>query len=66
MGFPMWEYWSGLPFSSLEHLPNLMIDLRAHALQADALLAEPPGKLRLTLFAVLQCGWATVTEGAVQ
>ena len=26
MGFSRQEYWSGLPFPSLEHLPNLVIE----------------------------------------
>ena len=66
MEFPMQEYWSGLPFPSLGHLPNLGVELRSPALQADTLLTEPPGKLRLALFPMLQCSWAIVTGGAVQ
>ena len=38
------EYWSGLPYPSLEDLSNLMIKLRSPALQADSLPSEPPGK----------------------
>ena len=37
------EYWSGLPFASPGDLPNLGIEPGSHALQADALLSEPPG-----------------------
>ena len=44
MGFSRQEYWSGLPFSSLEDLPNPGIELRSPALQADFLPSEPPGK----------------------
>ena len=66
MEFPMQEYWSGLPFPSLGHLPNLGVELRSPALQADTLLTEPLGKLRLALFPMLQCSWAIVTGGAVQ
>ena len=66
MEFPMQEYWSGLPFPSLGHFPNLGVELRSPALQADALLTEPPGKLRLALFPMLQCNWAIVTGGAVR
>ena len=66
MEFPMQEYWSGLPFPSLGHFPNLGVELRSPALQADTLLTEPPGKLRLALFPMLQCNWAIVTGGAVR
>ena len=39
------EYWSGLPFPSPEDLPDPGIEPGSPALQADALLSEPPGKL---------------------
>ena len=42
--FPMEEYWSGLPFPSPGDLPNPGIEPRSPALQADALISEPPGK----------------------
>ena len=42
MVFSRQEYWSGLPFPSLGDLPDLEIEPRSPALQADALLAEPP------------------------
>ena len=42
MGFPRQEYWSGLPFPSLEDLPDPGIELRSPALQADSLPSEPP------------------------
>ena len=38
------EYWSGWPFPSLEDLPDLGIEPRSPALEADALTSEPPGK----------------------
>ena len=38
------KYWSGLPFPSPVDLPNPGIEPRSPALQADALLSEPPGK----------------------
>ena len=38
------EYWNGLPFPSLGDLPNPGLEPRSLALQADALLSEPPGK----------------------
>ena len=44
MGFPRQEYWSGLPFSFPGDLPNLGIEPRSLALQADSLLSEPLGK----------------------
>ena len=47
MGFPRQEYWSGLPFSTPEDLPNPGIEpasFLSPALQADALTSEPPGK----------------------
>ena len=43
MGFSRQEYWSGLPFSSPRNLPDPGIEPGFPALQADALLAEPPG-----------------------
>ena len=44
MGFSRQECWSGLPFPSPGDLPNTGIKPGSLALQADALLAEPPGK----------------------
>ena len=44
MGFSKQEYWSGLPFPSPGDLPDPAIKPRSPALQADALLSEPPGK----------------------
>ena len=44
MGFSRQEYWSGLPFPSPGDLPNTGIEPRSPALQADALISEPPGK----------------------
>jgi len=42
--FSRQEYWSGFPFPSPGDLPNPGIKARYSALQADSLLAEPPGK----------------------
>ena len=42
MGFSRQEYCSGLPFPSPGDLPDPGIELRSPALQADALLSEPP------------------------
>ena len=44
MGFSRQGYWSGLLFPSPGDLPNPGIEPRFHALQADALPSEPPGK----------------------
>ena len=44
MGFSRQEYWSGLPFPSPGDLPDPGTEPVSPALQADALLFEPPGK----------------------
>ena len=44
MGFSRQEDWSGLAFPSQGHLPDPGIEPRSPALQADALISEPPGK----------------------
>ena len=41
MGFSRQEYWSGLPFPSPGDLPDLGLEPRSPALQADALTSEP-------------------------
>ena len=43
MEFFRQEYWSGLPFPSPGDLPDLVIEHRSPALQADSLPFEPPG-----------------------
>ena len=43
------EYWSGLLFPSPVDIPNPRIEPRSHALQADSLPCEPPGKLHLSI-----------------
>ena len=48
MEFSRQEYWSGLPFPSPEDLLHPGNKPRSPALQADFLLAEPPGKLHYT------------------
>ena len=40
MEFSRQEYWSGLPFPTPGDLPNLVIEPRSPALQADSLLTE--------------------------
>ena len=47
MEFSRPEYWSGLLLPSPGDLPNLRIEPRSPALQADSLPAEPPGKPKL-------------------
>ena len=42
MGFSRQEYWSGLPFPAPGDLPDPAIEPMSPALQADALLSEPP------------------------
>ena len=44
VGFSRKEHWSGLPFPSPADLPDPGIEPGSPALQADALLSEPPGK----------------------
>ena len=44
MGVPRQEYWSGLPFLSPGDLPDLGIEPRSPALEADALTSESPGR----------------------
>ena len=45
MGFPMQEYWSGLPFPSPGDLPNPGTEPESPAMQADSLPTELQGKL---------------------
>ena len=49
MGFPREEYWSGLPFPFPGDFPDPGIEPRSPALQADALVSEPPGKPNIRL-----------------
>ena len=44
MDFSRQEYWSGMSFPSPGALPDPGIEPGSPALQADSLLAEPPGK----------------------
>ena len=44
MGFFRQEYWSGVPFPSLEDLPDPGIKPGSPTLQAETLPSEPPGK----------------------
>ena len=47
MGFSRQKCWSGLPFPSPGDLPDPGIEPGSPALQADALLSEPPGNYTL-------------------
>ena len=49
MGFPIQEYWGGLPFPSLGELPDPGIKSGSPALLADSLLSELPGKPNVVL-----------------
>ena len=42
------EYWSGLPFPSPGDPPNLGVEPRSPALQADSLFSESPGESKLS------------------
>ena len=44
MGFSRQERWSGLPLPPPGDFPDPGIESRSPALQADALMSEPPGK----------------------
>ena len=44
LGFSRQEYWSGLPFPSPGHLPNLGIEPESPALQADSLPLSHQGR----------------------
>ena len=48
MGFSRKEYWNMLPFPSPWDLPNLGIEPRSPALQADSLPLEPLEKPNFT------------------
>ena len=45
MKFSRQEYWNGLPFPSPGDLPDPGIEPGSSALEADALISEPPGKI---------------------
>ena len=62
MRFSRQEYWSGLPFPPPGDLPNPEIKPGSPALQADSLLAEPPGKL---LCSFLKNSCAAPTQGTL-
>ena len=47
MKFSMQEYWSGLALPSPGHIPDTGMKPRPPTLQADSLLSELPGKLKI-------------------
>ena len=47
MEFSRPEYWRGLPFPSPGDLPNPGFEPGSPALEADSLLSEPQGKLKI-------------------
>ena len=47
MGISRQEYWSGLPCSPSEDLPNSGIEPRSSTLRSDSLPSEPTGKPRI-------------------
>ena len=49
MGLSKQEYWSGLPFPSLEDLPDPGIDPCLLHVQANSLLVSPPESMRVYL-----------------
>ena len=49
MGFSRREYWSGLPFPSPGGHPNPGIEPRSPALQADSLLIEIQGSVKVSV-----------------
>ena len=61
VGFSRQGYWCGLPFPTPGALSNLGIKPTSPALQADALLSEPPGKpFPLLLLLLLQSHFSRV------
>ena len=48
MGLCWQEYWSGLPFHSLEDLPDPGIEPKSPALAGGFFTTDPPGKPRGT------------------
>ena len=57
MGFSRQEHWSGLTSPSPEDLPDPRIESRYPALQADALVSEPPGKITYNWYCFAINAW---------
>ena len=57
MEFSKQKYWSGLPFPSPGDLSDPAIEPGSPALQADALLSEPPGKPKVRDWDSLVIQW---------
>ena len=63
-GFPKQKYWSGLPFPSLEDIPNSGIKLASPALQAYSLpLSHQGSLLAISNFPVLSLTFANTVQG---
>ena len=62
MGFSRQEYWSGFPFPIPGDLPDPGIKPGSPVLQADALLSEPPGKLRQKLRQILYVSYQAFAQ----
>ena len=69
MGFSLQKYWSGLPFPSPRHLPDLRLEPMFPALAGGFFTTEPPGKpferieniINIHTYMALQGGLLTVT-----
>ena len=67
MGFSRQECWSGLPFPSPGDFPDPGIKPGSPALQADALLSEPPGKpsrVEIVVLKNIRCFFTILSLGA--
>ena len=70
MGFPRQEYWSGLPFPSLEDLPNPGIKPASPvspALAGGFFTTEPAGNPNTTPGGgkIASCGWGRGTKSGL-
>ena len=65
MGFSRQEYWSGLPFPSLGHLPDARIKPVSPELQADPLLLSHLGNPRIQIYHRITCMPHVVTLGCL-
>ena len=60
MGFPRQEYWSGLLFSSLGHLPDPGIEPTFPTLQGDSLPLSQQGSPSLFYEGINAIHWASL------
>ena len=56
-GFSRREYWSGLPFTSPEDLPDPESEPRSLVLQANSFPSEPENNQRIWLLSILSQNW---------